>query len=301
MQRARRRVVGIAVVVGAVALAGLALSPDRVLERLAALRSRPAAFAAVVTALYLVRPLVAWPLSLCSAVVGYGYELVGLPFALVGVCVTCLPPYVLGRYAGGDTVGESGLVGRLSGSGERFVERTGGVRGVAAARLAPLPADPVSVGAGLSGVGFGSTSAERFSARSRGRSPGCLQDGRSTGSRPRVSPGRASNSRSRRGRSRSSCSRGRPTSSCATAVDLTRMCPSSHRRRRGAGRRTYSGDDPSPPRRPGTAAPHRSRLRRPRSRSRSDSRRPPRRPRFDRRRYPTRSHRPCPPRPAARG
>ena len=148
--------VGIAVVVGAVALAGLALSPDRVLERLAALRSRPAAFAAVVTALYLVRPLVAWPLSLCSAVVGYGYELVGLPFALVGVCVTCLPPYVLGRYAGGnnDTESESGLVGRLSGSGERFVERTGGVRGVAAARLAPLPADPVSVGAGLSGVGF---------------------------------------------------------------------------------------------------------------------------------------------------
>jgi uncharacterized membrane protein YdjX (TVP38/TMEM64 family) len=121
-------VVGIAVVVGAVALAGLALSPDRVLERLAALRSWPAAFAAVVTALYLVRPLVAWPLSLCSAVVGYGYELVGLPFALVGVCVTCLPPYVLGRYAGGnnDTESESGLVGRLSGSGECFFERTGG-------------------------------------------------------------------------------------------------------------------------------------------------------------------------------
>ena len=70
------------------------------------------------------------------------------------MCVTSLPSYVLGRYATGDTVGESGLVGRLSGSGERFVERTGGVRGVAAARLAPLPADPVSVGAGLSGVGF---------------------------------------------------------------------------------------------------------------------------------------------------
>ena len=154
MQRARRRVVGIAVVVAAVALAGLTLSPDRVLERFAALRSRPAAFAAVVTALYLVRPLVAWPLSLCSAVAGYGYGLVGLPFALVGVCVICLPPYVFGRYATGDIVGESGLVDRLSGSGERFFERTGGVRGVAAARLAPLPADPVSVGAGLSGVGF---------------------------------------------------------------------------------------------------------------------------------------------------
>ncbi|WP_228842427.1 TVP38/TMEM64 family protein [Halococcus agarilyticus] len=154
MQRARRRLLGIAIVVVAVALAALTLSPDRVLARLAALRTRPAAFAAVVAALYLVRPLVAWPLSLCSAVVGYGYGLVGLPFALVGVCATCLPPYFLGRYAGSDADTESGVLGRLSGSGERFFERTGGVRGVAAARLAPLPADPVSVGAGLSGVGL---------------------------------------------------------------------------------------------------------------------------------------------------
>ena len=153
MQRARRRLVGVAIVATAVALATFTLSPDRVLARLAALRSRPAVFAAVVAALYLVRPLLAWPLSLCSAVVGYGYGLVGLPFALVGVCLTCLPPYLLGRYAGNDTATKIGVLGRLRGSGERFFERTGGVRGVAAARLAPLPADPVSVGAGLSGVG----------------------------------------------------------------------------------------------------------------------------------------------------
>lgn len=152
MQRARRRLVGVAIVAAAVALAALTLSPDRVLARLAALRSQPAVFAAVVAALYLVRPLLAWPLSLCSAVVGYGYGLVGLPFALAGVCLTCLPPYLLGRYASGDT--ESGVLGRLGGAGERFFERTGGARGVAAARLAPLPADPVSAGAGFSGVGL---------------------------------------------------------------------------------------------------------------------------------------------------
>lgn len=130
------------------ALAALTVPVDALLAWVADLRSRPVAFALVVAALYLGRPLVAWPISLCSAVVGYGYGIVGVPLALAGVLVTCLPPYLLGRYAGTD-VGILGTVGR---SGERFFDVTGGFRGVVAARLAPLPADPVSCGAGLSGV-----------------------------------------------------------------------------------------------------------------------------------------------------
>jgi uncharacterized membrane protein YdjX (TVP38/TMEM64 family) len=145
--RPHRRLVGIAVIVGAVALAALTISPETLLAWADSLRSRPVVFGLVVAALYLGRPLVAWPMSLCSAVVGYGYGLPGVPLALAGVCVTCLPAYLVGGYAE-----DSGVLGRFGHAGERFFERTGGVRGVAAVRLAPLPADPVSAGAGLSGV-----------------------------------------------------------------------------------------------------------------------------------------------------
>lgn len=147
VSRARRRLIGVAAVITAVALAALTISPAALLDRIAALRSQPFVFALVVAGLYLARPLVAWPMSLCSAVVGYGYGFWGLPLALAGVLVTCLLPYLFGRYAG-----DADALGRIGHAGERFFARTGGSRGVAAARLAPLPADPVSVGAGLSGV-----------------------------------------------------------------------------------------------------------------------------------------------------
>jgi uncharacterized membrane protein YdjX (TVP38/TMEM64 family) len=132
-----------------VALAALAISPTALLDRIGDLRSQPFVFGLVVVGLYLGRPLVAWPMSLCSAVVGYGYGLPGVPLALAGVLLTCLPPYALGRYAE-----DASALGRVGHAGERFFARVGGSRGVAAARLAPLPADPVSVGAGLSGVGI---------------------------------------------------------------------------------------------------------------------------------------------------
>lgn len=124
------------------------MSPDALLAWVGDLRSQPLTFVLVVAALYLGRPLVAWPISLCSAVVGYGYGLWGVPLALCGVCVTCLPPCLLGWYA----EGEGGVFGTIGHSGERLFEATGGFRGVVAARLAPLPANPVSCGAGLSGV-----------------------------------------------------------------------------------------------------------------------------------------------------
>ncbi len=144
-----RRLIGVVAIVSVVALAALTISPAALLDWVESLHSRPLVFTLVVVGLYLARPLVAWPMSLCSAVVGYGYGPPGLPLALAGVLVTCLPPYVLGRYAG-----DANALGRVGHAGERFFTRTGGARGVAAARLAPLPADPVSVGAGLSGVGF---------------------------------------------------------------------------------------------------------------------------------------------------
>ena len=148
MSRARRRLVGGFVLVVSVVVAALVVPVDALLAWVGTLRSRPVLFGLVVAVLYLGRPLVAWPISLCSAVVGYGYGLAGVPLALCGVCLTCVPPYLLGRYVGVDT----GVFGSLGRSGERFFETTGGFRGVVAARLAPLPADPVSAGAGLSGV-----------------------------------------------------------------------------------------------------------------------------------------------------
>lgn len=143
-----RQVIGVAVLATAVAIATIMISPDAVFAWIESLRSRPVAFAAVVICLFCLRPVVLWPLSLCSAVVGYGYGLVGFPVALVGVCLSCLPAYALGRYADGG----SGIVERFGRAGGRFFERTGGIRGVAVARLVPLPADAVSCGAGLSGV-----------------------------------------------------------------------------------------------------------------------------------------------------
>ena len=150
VSRVPRWAVGAAVAGSVVALAAVLVSPDAVLAWVATLRADPLLFGLAVIALYAVRPVVAWPLSLCSAVVGYGYGLVGLPLALACVCLSCLPAYALGRTADGG----SGLLDWIGSAGERFFEHTGGVRGVVAARLAPLPAEPVSFGAGVSGIGL---------------------------------------------------------------------------------------------------------------------------------------------------
>ncbi|MFB6170026.1 MAG: TVP38/TMEM64 family protein [Haloarculaceae archaeon] len=143
----RRQFVGIAVGVALVAAAALLLSPAGVLRRLAAMRASPLFFAAGLAGLYLLRPAVAWPISALSLVVGFVYGPVGYPLALAGAVVTTLPPYLLAR-----RVGASGPIARLGESGGRFFAATGDFRGVVGARLAPLPTDPVSYGAGLSGV-----------------------------------------------------------------------------------------------------------------------------------------------------
>lgn len=148
MDVGRREVTGLGLL-AAVALAGMATSPDRVLAALGGLSDRPVLFGTLLLTVYLARPFVAWPTMAVSAGVGVVLgPVAGLPVALVGAVVTSLPGFYFGEWF---RSGE-GLVGRLEGGGRAYFRTAGGVRGVAAARLAPVPADAVSVTAGLSGV-----------------------------------------------------------------------------------------------------------------------------------------------------
>jgi uncharacterized membrane protein YdjX (TVP38/TMEM64 family) len=151
-------VLGVAVLVGVVVVSHLFAprSPLAVLDRLA---GKPALFGAMLVGAYVVRPLVAWPISLVSVVVGYAYGVVvGVPVALVGAVATCLWPYLLARYCQPET----GPLGRVAVWGRAAFDRSGDTRGVTAARLAPVPADAVSYGAGLANVSTGAFVAGTF-------------------------------------------------------------------------------------------------------------------------------------------
>ena len=148
MYPSRRHLAAGLAVAGLVAL-GLLLSPGDAVARLRGLVDSPW-FPAVLVGLYLVRPLLAWPITALSVLVGYRYGLaVGLPVALAGAVLTSLLPYAFGRYYR-DRAGP--FAGLVAGS-ERFFEAAGGLRGVVAVRLAPTPAEPVSIGAGAGRVG----------------------------------------------------------------------------------------------------------------------------------------------------
>jgi len=150
MKRATvRQVVGVGGLVGLAAAAALVFSPETVVAELEALAEEPLLFAVALVAVYLVRPFLLWPVSSIALVLGYLYgPAVGLPLALAGAALTGLPPYCIGRYAKTDI----GLFGYISNSGEGFVDTVGETRGMIAARLSPVPGDPISYGAGLSGV-----------------------------------------------------------------------------------------------------------------------------------------------------
>ncbi|PSP86290.1 hypothetical protein BRC83_01090 [Halobacteriales archaeon QS_1_68_17] len=153
MERAtERQLLGAALVGSLLAATAVLLSPSTVLREARALSADPVAFGAALVGLYLLRPVLAWPISACSILVGYvlGFE-VGVPVALAGAVFTCLPPFVLARR----TQSGEGLLGRVGDAGERLVAVTGATRGVFAARLAPLPADAVSYAAGVSGLSAG--------------------------------------------------------------------------------------------------------------------------------------------------
>lgn len=127
-----------------VCLAAWVVSPAVALGRFESLASKPLLFGVVVLAVAVVRPACAWPTLLLSTGVGFAYGLSGLPLAVVALVVTSLPPYWFGAATAGS--------GRLTTAGQTLLAETGGVRGMTAARLLPLPSDVISVAAGAVGV-----------------------------------------------------------------------------------------------------------------------------------------------------
>lgn len=147
MYPSRRQLAAGLAVAGLLAL-GVLLSPGDAVTQLQRLVSRPW-FPLALIGLYLIRPLLAWPITALSVLVGFRYGIwIGLPVALVGAVGTSLLPYAAGRYARDQT----GPLASVVDGTERFFDATGGFRGVVAVRLAPTPAEPVSVAAGAGRV-----------------------------------------------------------------------------------------------------------------------------------------------------
>jgi len=147
----RRQLASLAVLGGALAVAAVVFSPRAVLAWVASLSARPALFLAVLAVCYVARPFLMWPVSALSITVGYVFGVEwGIPIAIVGTVCSNAIPFLIARHARS----EDGVIGFASESSDRFVSLTGELRGVIAARLAPLPADVVSSAAGLSDVSF---------------------------------------------------------------------------------------------------------------------------------------------------
>jgi len=143
MDRRVRLLAGVGLV-ALVALLGVLVSPEMVLDRLAWVVADPIRLTAALVAVAVVRPLFAWPTTLLAVVAGYGLGLRGFPLALALVVVTSLPPYWVAGLGAGD--------GSVAAAGERLVAETGDLRSVVGSRLLPLPSDVVSAGAGVAGV-----------------------------------------------------------------------------------------------------------------------------------------------------
>ncbi len=143
-----RQLLGIGVLGSVAAAAALSVSPEAILGEIDALAGRPALLAVVLLVLYLARPLLAWPISALSVLLGYLFGPAAIPVALAGAVVTTLPAYLLARRLGHD----AGLLARVGDAGAVVKRTTGDLRGVVAVRLAPLPTDPVSYAAGLAAV-----------------------------------------------------------------------------------------------------------------------------------------------------
>ncbi|MFB6108191.1 MAG: TVP38/TMEM64 family protein [Haloplanus sp.] len=145
-ERRPRLLAGLAVL-ALVAVLAWVTSPAWVVARLSWVAGDPLRLTVALVALAVVRPLVAWPTTTIAVVAGYGFGPAGFPLALGLVVLTSVPPYWVARRGRGE--------GRLATAGERFVDATGGVRGVTASRLVPAPSDVVSVAAGVAGVRLG--------------------------------------------------------------------------------------------------------------------------------------------------
>jgi uncharacterized membrane protein YdjX (TVP38/TMEM64 family) len=143
MQRRTRLALGL-LVPACVVVAALLVGPGAVAARLDALAADPFAFGLALLLVAAVRPLLAWPTTLLAVAAGYGFGLVGFPFALFLVVASSVPTFLFARSVGAETA--------VGAAGRRTVRVTGGVRGVTASRLAPAPSDVVSAAAGVSGV-----------------------------------------------------------------------------------------------------------------------------------------------------
>ncbi|WP_049924780.1 TVP38/TMEM64 family protein [Halopiger djelfimassiliensis] len=149
------------IVIGSIVVASALVSPSATVAAVESLAADPYRFGLAVAALYLVRPVFAWPPTPIAAVVGYGYGVaLGVPIALSGVVVTVLPVFFAARwFAGGAATGSdpgdrtgSSLLERTGTVVARYYETTGPVRGVTASRLAPIPSDISTCAAAVSGV-----------------------------------------------------------------------------------------------------------------------------------------------------
>jgi len=148
LRRLDRRTLAGLLVAATVLTGALLVSPAVAVDLARGLADDPLLFGAVLVALYLVRPALAWPGTLLSLLVGYAYGIaLGVPLALAGVVLTSLPTFYAARWFGrGDSLP------RVRAASDRFFGATGGLRGVTAGKLAPLPADAVTAAAALSGV-----------------------------------------------------------------------------------------------------------------------------------------------------
>lgn len=143
-----RQLAGVAIVAVFAGVVALVASPSALFDHAEAVAARPVLLAVTLVVLYLVRPLLAWPISVLSILLGYALGPVAFPLALAGAVVTTLPAYALARHLGHD----AGLFARIGNAGALVRETAGDVRSIVAVRLAPLPTDPVSYTAGLAGV-----------------------------------------------------------------------------------------------------------------------------------------------------
>lgn len=151
-QATRRQVASLGVLGALLAVAALLSSPAAVLGSLADLAADPVVFLGLLAVLYVARPFLMWPVSALSVTVGFVLGVAhGVPVAIAGTLLSNSIVFLVARHARTD----AGPVGFATRSSDRFVEATGELRGVVAARLAPLPADVVSSAAGLSEVSFG--------------------------------------------------------------------------------------------------------------------------------------------------
>lgn len=142
-----RGALGIALFV-AIVLATVVLGPDRAIATLIELGDSPWLLP-LLFGLYLVRPFIGWPHSPFPVAAGFYFGFVGgSVVAFVGLALTSVPPFAVGRYLSG----EEGALSRVGDLGERLTDATGEARAIASARLLPIPADVISYGAGVAEV-----------------------------------------------------------------------------------------------------------------------------------------------------